>query len=118
MNAGRRQFECKWDTVQVGAKCRHGLRLPLRHDEAWLLQSGPLDKQLSGLRAQQGFQAPLVIGKRQRRHREALLAADVQRLAAAGKDADIRGGRQQGTHELRACLDQVFAIIQHQKQAT
>ena len=108
---GRSELDGQWQPIQPSAD-RYQERAGLLVDgQVNALLSDALDEQsdrLTGLRTD-------VTGarKRQRRHPVNALATDAERLAAGGQQAHPRAAPQDSISRLRACSDQMLAVVQH-----
>ena len=116
VRARRSELERERNAVEVVADGRDRRRGAFRQPEGGLLQADALDEHLRGFGARQRLEIAAGRGQRQRRHRIDLLAGDLELLAAAREDANLRRGQQQRGGERGAGVDQVLAIVEQQQQ--
>ena len=100
----RRQLDRQRHPVQAPTDLGHGGGVVVGDGEVGPGQSGAVGEQLDG-----------VVGQRQRGHLPHRFARHAERLAARGEHGQPRRGTEQGDDQLRARLEQVLAVVQHQQ---
>ncbi|MGA7538294.1 MAG: hypothetical protein WBW93_05960 [Steroidobacteraceae bacterium] len=104
------EFDRERNTIKPAADLPH--RLPVLSDlEIRRHGAGTLHEELDSGRGDSSAEA-------ERRHRPDLLAGDHKRLSACGEQCDLRATRQDCVGKRSDCVDEVFAVIEDQQQAT
>ena len=98
----RRQLDRQGHPIQAAADFGHRRSVVVVDGEIGSSTAGALDEQLDGL-----------VGQRQRRHPPAHFARNADRLTTGGQQRQPRRGTEQRDDQLRARIEQVFAVVQH-----
>ena len=98
---GRGQLDGQRQPVQAAAQFRHRAGFPVVEGEARVVGAGTLPEQLDGGR------------DRERRHRPGCLAGDAEGLPAGREQPQSGQVRQGPVGELRARVEQMLAVVQH-----
>ena len=117
LDPGRRQFDRQGQPIQLPADLRHHAGSRLSQGEARTDGCGPLAEQGDGgRRGHVGHGTPLGGGQVQRRQRQLVLIAQMQRRPAGSQHLEGGTAAQQDGHQVSHDGRQVLAVVKNQEE--
>ena len=119
--AGGRKLDGQGDAIESPADLDDRVAIGGRQLEARVGGPGTLQEEQDRVAREQPVtirRSPVGGGNRQRRHGQDRLTGDAQRFLAGGQDAHIGTGDKDGTRQLGAGGQEVFAVVEDEEQSS
>lgn len=116
-HARRRELDRERQPVQAPADLRDGGGIVRGEIEVGTHRARPLDEQPHRFHPRHLFDPSIVgFGNAERSQTPANLTGDIERLATRREHLHIRAGREEPVDDLRARVDQVLAVVEHDEE--